>query len=139
MSTLKRGAGSQRAHHEPPFARAMKRTATELGFILEGGDSDHALEIGIGVLKRAKKPRNRDHELATLIKRTDLALRSKGKRPAAREVMNALLDYDEEGVIQEIRNDTVYWRDRANGEHKTTLATLRNKLAAIRKQADPPP
>ncbi len=93
-----------------------------------------ASRIGERVREGARKPRNQRHDLGDLIQRTYLAKRY--QKPTAKQVLEALEDYDEEEIIQEILdNGEIHWKDWRGKDRNMTLATLRNRLIKLRKNA----
>lgn len=93
-------------------------------------------KIGARVIEGARKPRNRRHALGDLIERIYRDLAAEGHDPTAEEIFDAIeFEYkaDCDDIIQEIKDDTIYWIDERGKEHEMKIGTVRNRLTKLRK------
>ena len=92
----------------------------------------------LDTIKKSVEKRGREHQLHTLILKIDIALTNEGIRPTAQDVWNEIEknhnEYDDEAIIQEVKDNTIFWISKWGAEQTLAMTSFFVTLSDIRKK-----
>ena len=88
--------------------------------------------------KTTKKQEPRVNQLHTLIRNVDIALTNDKISPTAQAVWNEIegnhFEYDHQAIIQEVKDNTIYWKSKKGKEQSLPFTSFSSTLSAIRRK-----
>lgn len=88
--------------------------------------------------RKKQEKRIRVHQLHSLIRNVDIALTENELKPSAQAVWNEIEknhdEYDDEAIIQEVKDNTIYWKSKGGKEQTLLMTSFSPTLSAIRKK-----
>ncbi len=122
--------------------KQLRKTIEQINEQLESKDKEiEELKTLIATSKKQDKEIEkctRVHQLHTLIHRVDIALTKNKTKPQSQSVWNEIEnnhhEYDDEAIIEEVKNNKIFWKSKG-GKEQTLLATsFSATLSSIRNK-----
>jgi len=135
--------------YEPEEPKESEETTEQLKEIIENKDEQldfkdkeiAELKASLATSKKQEKrieKQTRVNQLHTLIRKVDVALTNDGIPPTAQAVWNEIEKnhdvYDDETIIQEVKENTIFWKSKGGKEQSLSITSFTATLSAIRKK-----